>query len=67
MQLPEKQKMLILCSRNTSLALNVAQDFSAETTQSAIQKLTLHQQKIVRHTHVPLKTQNRMYSGLENK
>ena len=47
--------MLLTCSRNTSL-LWVAWEFSAETTQSAIQKLILWQWAVTRLTHVPWKT-----------
>ena len=32
-----------------------------------MQKLTLQQREVVRFTHVPPKTQNWAYSGLENK
>ena len=65
-RLPEKWQMLVLCSGNTSLALN-CQKFSAETTQSSIQKPTMWQWEVARLTHAPLKTQDWAYSGLENK
>ena len=41
--------------------------FSAEATQSTIQKLTIRHWEVTRLTHVPLKTQNWAYSRLENK
>jgi len=48
---PQKWQMLTLCSRNTSLALLwTAQEFSAETTQNAIQKQTLQQWAVTRLT-----------------
>ena len=43
----------------------IAWEFSAKTTESATQKLTLQQWQVVRHG--PPKTQNWAYSGLENK
>ena len=43
------------------------QEFSADATQNAIQKLTLWQLDVARLTHEPPKTKNWTYSGLENK
>ena len=43
-----------------------AQEITAETTQSTIQKQTLWQQEGTRLIQMPLKTQNWIYSGQEN-
>ena len=52
---------------NLQASFWIVWEFSAETRQSAMQKLTLQQREVVRFTHVPPKTQNWAYSGLENK
>ena len=44
-----------------------AQEITAETTQSTIQKQTLWQQEVMRLIQMAPKTQNWIYSGLENK
>ena len=62
----ENAHTVSLC-RETQASLWTAWEFSAKTTQNAIQKPTLRQHEVARLTHVLPKPQNRAYSTLENK